>query len=267
MEFSNDGKSAYHNLQATYIRHNQGRPLRIIGIKAKEIQDTWYRVQPQLCTSMKDASPESMGRKSASNITARCLQGDYFSLNLSKVAVYEVQQPDKNHVVGFILATEPENALNTFQKFFMSLLLSQIRLQWSPETQEGEYEILPKDNFYTQNIIQIFDSYLRFAGPNDEWNDGGPNYFEERVRFYTKRAVKIEFCFPAFPCKSSNPNKVAGTMPDRGEEIALMRLHNFVRKIESVYPPGAKVWIISDGHVFSDCSESLPVNQVAVHKC
>jgi len=265
MEFSNDGKSVYHNLQATYIRNTQGRLLRVIGIKAKEIEDAWHLIQPQLCTSMRYASPESMGRKTTSNITARCFQGDCFSLSLSQIAVYEVQQPNKNDVVGFILATEPENPLSKFQNFFTSLLLSQMQLQWSPETQGG-HQTLTKDDIYTQNIIQIFDSYLRFAGPKDEWYDGGRDFFEQRVRFYTTRAAKVEFCLPAFPCKSSNPNKVAGTMPDRGEEMALKRLHNFVRKIESVYSPGAKVWIISDGHVFSDCSEFISVNRLAVYK-
>ncbi|KAJ5107931.1 hypothetical protein N7456_004606 [Penicillium angulare] len=60
-------------------------------------------------------------------------------------------------------------------------------------------------------------------------------------------------CLPAFPCKSSNLEKVAGVLPDRGEELALRRLYSVLRQIESIYEPGAKLCIISDGHVFSDC--------------
>lgn len=39
--------------------------------------------------------------------------------------------------------------------------------------------------------------------------------------------------------------------------IALTTLHNFVRSVEDIYKPGAEVLIVSDGHVFSDCSKSL----------
>ncbi|OJJ46527.1 hypothetical protein ASPZODRAFT_40116, partial [Penicilliopsis zonata CBS 506.65] len=81
----------------------------------------------------------------------------------------------------------------------------------------------------------------------------GREYLLARVLFFTSRNLPLEMCLPAFPCKSSNPEKVTGTMPDRGEELALRRLHQVLRQIKEVYPPGAFICIISDGHVFSDC--------------
>ncbi|RAH49993.1 isocyanide synthase family protein [Aspergillus brunneoviolaceus CBS 621.78] len=60
-------------------------------------------------------------------------------------------------------------------------------------------------------------------------------------------------CLPAFPCKSSNLNKVGGVGPDRGEELALRRLHEVLGRMQEIYVPGAYLCIISDGHVFSDC--------------
>ena len=38
-----------------------------------------------------------------------------------------------------------------------------------------------------------------------------------------------------------------------GEEIALERLHSFIEAVDGIYEPGGRLWIISDGHVFSDC--------------
>jgi L-tyrosine isonitrile synthase len=64
--------------------------------------------------------------------------------------------------------------------------------------------------------------------------------------------LPILFTLPAFPCKSPNPDKVLGHLPDLGERAALRFLQNLCRQIEKAYPPGAKVLICSDGHVFGD---------------
>lgn len=42
-------------------------------------------------------------------------------------------------------------------------------------------------------------------------------------------------------------------MPDLAEHIALDVLHDFIKEVNAVYEPGATMWIINDGHVFSDC--------------
>jgi pyoverdine/dityrosine biosynthesis protein Dit1 len=44
-------------------------------------------------------------------------------------------------------------------------------------------------------------------------------------------------------------------MPDMAEHIALDVLRDFVNEVNKVYAPGATLWVISDGHVFSDCSK------------
>ncbi|WP_052229789.1 isocyanide synthase family protein [Streptomyces sp. CT34] len=62
----------------------------------------------------------------------------------------------------------------------------------------------------------------------------------------------IRFTLPGFPCKSPNPAKVLGTVPDEGERLALRFLDRLCTRIEAVHPPGARVVICSDGHVFSD---------------
>nr|WP_234430745.1 isocyanide synthase family protein [Streptomyces sp. NRRL F-4489] len=62
----------------------------------------------------------------------------------------------------------------------------------------------------------------------------------------------VLFTLPGFPCKSPNPAKVLGPLPDEGERLSLRFLHGLCARIAAVYPPGARVVICSDGHVFSD---------------
>jgi pyoverdine/dityrosine biosynthesis protein Dit1 len=50
---------------------------------------------------------------------------------------------------------------------------------------------------------------------------------------FVRRGARVEFCLPAFPCKSSNPEKVVAVVPDRGEQLALENLHSFVEAIEA----------------------------------
>ncbi|OOG00290.1 hypothetical protein ASPCADRAFT_202171 [Aspergillus carbonarius ITEM 5010] len=75
----------------------------------------------------------------------------------------------------------------------------------------------------------------------------------EMMSFFTARHLPILMCLPAFPCKSSNADKVGCFTPDRGEELALRRLHQVLSQMQGIYEPGASICIISDGHVFSDC--------------
>ncbi|MFG2205972.1 L-tyrosine/L-tryptophan isonitrile synthase family protein [Streptomyces sp. NPDC048638] len=62
----------------------------------------------------------------------------------------------------------------------------------------------------------------------------------------------IRFTLPGFPCKSPNPAKVLGPLPDEGERLSLRFLDGLCARIAAVHPPGARVVICSDGHVFSD---------------
>lgn len=62
----------------------------------------------------------------------------------------------------------------------------------------------------------------------------------------------ILFTLPAFPCKSPNPAKVLGHLPDEGERLSLRFLDQLCAAVEEVYPPGARMLICSDGHVFGD---------------
>ncbi|ONH36882.1 pyoverdine biosynthesis protein PvcA [Protofrankia sp. BMG5.30] len=62
----------------------------------------------------------------------------------------------------------------------------------------------------------------------------------------------LSLVLPGFPCKSPNPAKVLGRVPDEGERLSLRFLDGLCAAVEEVYAPGARMLICSDGHVFGD---------------
>lgn len=73
-----------------------------------------------------------------------------------------------------------------------------------------------------------------------------------RIAEFVREGEPIVFTLPGFPCKSPNPGKVLGHLPDQGERLSLRFLQSLCADIERAYPPGARVVICSDGHVFGD---------------
>lgn len=62
----------------------------------------------------------------------------------------------------------------------------------------------------------------------------------------------IHFVLPAFPAKSANRDKTLSHLPDIGEELALLNIHDLLEQIAAIYAPGARLTICSDGRVFND---------------
>ncbi|SOB80937.1 L-tyrosine/L-tryptophan isonitrile synthase family protein [Streptomyces sp. 1331.2] len=62
----------------------------------------------------------------------------------------------------------------------------------------------------------------------------------------------IVFTLPGFPCKSPNPAKVLGHLPDEGERLSLTFLDRLCAEIGHLHEPGAQILICSDGHIFGD---------------
>ncbi|MBL4795231.1 MAG: isocyanide synthase family protein [Pseudomonadales bacterium] len=69
---------------------------------------------------------------------------------------------------------------------------------------------------------------------------------------YLKKNETINMILPAFPTKSPSREKTLSHLPDLGEEHALQNLHDLCCRIKTIYEPGAKVTICSDGRVFAD---------------
>ncbi|MFI9722202.1 L-tyrosine/L-tryptophan isonitrile synthase family protein [Streptomyces sp. NPDC052396] len=73
-----------------------------------------------------------------------------------------------------------------------------------------------------------------------------------QIRKFTRAGEPVVFTLPGFPCKSPNPAKVLGHLPDEGERLSLAFLDRLCARIAEIYPPGARMLICSDGHVFAD---------------
>lgn len=75
---------------------------------------------------------------------------------------------------------------------------------------------------------------------------------QSKIERFIRDDEKIHFVIPAFPAKSPNQKKVLGALPDLGEQLALQFLQSICDYIGHFYPPGARITICSDGHVFGD---------------
>lgn len=74
----------------------------------------------------------------------------------------------------------------------------------------------------------------------------------DRLLRAVRKNETVNLVLPAFPAKSPNRNKTLGPLPDMAEKHALQNLQILCDKIDSIYKPGARITICSDGRVFAD---------------
>lgn len=99
-----------------------------------------------------------------------------------------------------------------------------------------------------KNILEVIYTYRK---PNSL----SETYFTPhltKAQYFIDQSAPIHFILPAFPAKSPNKKKVLGSLPDLGEEIALLQLEEMCTKIQAIYKPGAHITICSDGRIFAD---------------
>jgi pyoverdine/dityrosine biosynthesis protein Dit1 len=221
MDFSNEGQSVYHDFLGFVLNNGDDQPLHFAGPRHQWLEDNWSLFQPGNTETFQGTKPRV-----------------YHDPTVKLTTVVVLNEPRATRDAAF-------------ETFFLRRILDQVDL-----CADAQASPTAESDSAAERVVDLFDTYLRYQGKDDKWqglDGGGRSYFIERVRHFTSRSAPVQFCLPAFPCKSSNGNKVVGTNPDRGEELALERLHGFVAAIETIYRHGAKLWIISDGHVFSDC--------------
>ncbi|KAI0383637.1 Pyoverdine/dityrosine biosynthesis protein-domain-containing protein [Hypomontagnella monticulosa] len=241
MEFPHQGESIYYRHQATFVRDFFGDLLYCTGPQASRIRENWHDISLHFDSDYAAAGHPQFRR----------VQLDK---DVSDLQLYELRRATEFGIfTGIILNNlpDPTSDEKEFEATFCHMLLDQANLAFDYQFTRPASSVSHEQT--AEKIAALFDKYLRYQGKDDKWIDCGCAYFTERVLHFVSQSRRIELCLPAFPCKSSNTDKVTGKDPDRGEQLALERLHGFVEAIEQVYEPGAKLWIISDGHVFSDC--------------
>ncbi|KAL9030662.1 MAG: hypothetical protein Q9196_001249 [Gyalolechia fulgens] len=106
------------------------------------------------------------------------------------------------------------------------------------EVSEGIMEVLARYRLVHQNDI------------NKPW--AARPMFRNQVQRFVTRQEPVLLSLPAFPFKSPNKTtKVLGTLPDKGEEVALSHLQGLCSAIKDVYEQGANVYIVSDGLMYN----------------
>ncbi|RNG26498.1 L-tyrosine/L-tryptophan isonitrile synthase family protein [Streptomyces botrytidirepellens] len=110
----------------------------------------------------------------------------------------------------------------------------------------------------TAPATDISAAILNLLLPHHRTTDRAPASAEafphqmRRITDFVREGNPIVFTLPGFPCKSPNPAKVLGHLPDQGERLSLTFLNTLCTEVERIYPPGARLIICSDGHVFGD---------------
>ncbi|KAF7616902.1 Pyoverdine biosynthesis protein [Aspergillus oryzae] len=234
--------SIHERALGAYVRTPGGGLVRCVGLHSQWIQNTWSAIRSTV--TAKSPSPAHCLRV--------CLPGSEADCGLQEVDIYERQRANTESIVGFILKPVLLGWMIgtlSIDQFFADLTLDRMNVTATTSRVVAEAPV----DLTVERIVNLFDKELRYRLKNDQWETQGREYFASKVQFFVQHNSTLQLCLPAFPCKSSNPEKVMGVLPDRGEEIALRRLHAFAHKIEQIYPPGARILIISDGHVFSDC--------------
>ncbi|MEV4916764.1 isocyanide synthase family protein [Streptomyces tirandamycinicus] len=100
-------------------------------------------------------------------------------------------------------------------------------------------------------VLNLLLPHHRTADDRAAPTDAFPHQLRQ-IGAFVRRNEPIVLTLPGFPCKSPNPAKVLGHLPDQGERLSLAFLNSLCARIGEIHAPGARVVICSDGHVFGD---------------
>lgn len=251
MEVSNEGTSLYHRFLGHFRREVGGSQtlIDVCGSHTDEIRSAWPRIAA--AASLQDTLVDR-DQHCRYDVPVAGTHGE-------GLTVYELcRDPCSGVVQGICLRGIRAAGLPTeLEGGFARVLLSQATT-FSEATAAEPTRATRGHLAAAVHLTDLFDRTLRHSleENEDQWRVHGRAVFLAQADFFVRRALPLELVLPAFPCKSTNGDKVASRAPDGGEELALRRLHGFVADVGKVYAPGARLWVVSDGHVFSDCSES-----------
>lgn len=254
-----NGSSVYDRLVTVYSRRHDGY---VVHCTNEALRANWgtFRALTSLVTPHRTAKIFSLPFAACSG---SAVPGTFPSCARAKLLE---RQHNGSLICGIIVRANAFDSFDDLDEYFMDLILRSTHI--GIPLQEMTSDCQTNDRIVDE-IVDLFDITIRNLTPDDQWTATGREYFSRRVKHFTRHGMKLEFALPAFPCKSSNPSKVGGNLPDLAEAIALTTLHKFVIDIERLYAPGATVLIVSDGHVFSDCSKlppSLSIRPTALTK-
>ena len=251
----NEGSSPYHAIQGLFCRDPDYALLAVEGKNAVSLNAHWNFLKTEANNQYDIIDILPSGKKVHTKAIDLTSCGDLCSNSTSMPhdhVLRELYHTSKHCYLGLLSCrfketTEKEAAFQDWIETYS--LLETTLVPKSKMHPHSEIQILQ----IAEQITTLFETTLRNISSQDEWHIGR-DQFIRRVFDFIARGERIQFGVPAFPCKSPNKHKVGGVGPDMAERVALQTLHTFTKKLQELYAPGATIWIINDGHVFSDCS-------------
>lgn len=258
----NKGTSAYHCVQGLYWRNAEGELLAVEGSNSYVLPDVWDQIWGEIRAEDATWTEENLPcGKDVRSLQIKCKDALLSNIKKNfppKAAEEELvtrvaEMTHSNGLILGMLTSRPQSladdAFCTFAEYF---ILTETEFEpFATLCEESD----PEHIKIVEDVTAIFERTLKNLSRDDQWGNGGREIFMNRVYGYVQQDRAIQHALPAFPCKSPNPNKVGGTMPDLAEHIALEVLRSYIMEVNKVYKHGATMWVISDGIVFSDCSK------------
>ena len=261
----NKGVSTYHCVQGLYWREPNGELLAVEGSNSNSLPEAWPQLKDEVCSAT--ASWTRVQLPSGKEIKSLQITSDIPALLKIKsnfppsfenqelhTLVAEIEH-ENGLILGMVTSKPRSLASDSFSIWAERFILLETQFQPFAKISDSSTPWAAKNRETCNTIAEIFERKLKNLSKDDQWDSCGREVFLNRVYGFVDKNLPILFALPAFPCKSPNPNKAGGIMPDLAENIALDVLYDFVKEVNAFYEPGATMWIINDGHVFSDCSK------------
>lgn len=108
----------------------------------------------------------------------------------------------------------------------------------------------------TELILNAFEGFRMTPLAIDQYDAVGKQKLRERISPFVTANQPIKFSMMGLPFKSPNTrDKVLGVLPDMAEQATMENFKAFNDAISSVYAPGIKLSMISDGLAFNNVME------------
>lgn len=103
-----------------------------------------------------------------------------------------------------------------------------------------------------EDILNIFEQFMMPRTAIDQYDTVGRAILADKISPFVAANNPIEFSMLGFPFKSINDrDKVLGKVPDLGELLSFENFKLFGEQMKTVYQPGVKIHIVSDGLAFN----------------
>jgi hypothetical protein len=261
----NKAIATYHCINALYWRNAVGELLATEGSNSKTFPEAWIQLKDIACsaegvgTSLELPSGKKIKTLQITTTipalqTIRSNFPPSYQQQELNTQVSEIEH-ENGLTLGLVVSRPKSIKPDGFSIWAERFILLETEFQpfAAMGTSNAPWERGHRDT--CNAIAEIFERRLKNISKDDQWSNGGREVFLNRVFGYVDKNLPIQCALPAFPCKSPNPNKVGGIMPDLAEHLAMDVLHDFIKEVNTIYEPGATMWVVNDGHVFSDCSK------------